>query len=362
MASPPASPANPKPRKLYTLQVYRALAAIFVVLYHANAILRSYFSQTPLSEAFEAGHSGVQFFFVLSGFIIWWVHAKDIDTGKVRAYAWRRAIRIYPVYIIITLALVPVWFSVPSFGGAYHRQLVPLLLSLLLIPQSHPPHLAVAWTLNYEIAFYALFGVLIASRRIGLALGFGLAFGAVCALLFWPHRSFPLSFVFGEDNLLFLFGVAAAYAAQRFPRLQGRIAIVLLLAGTGAFALLAAAETVGVLQHHPVFGYGVAAAVAMLGATNAQIDRFFANRKILCFLGDASYSIYLLHLVVLSAFAKVARTLHVPGRLGLNGLFIVLVVIGVSAGALLYIFVERPLLRKLRKKVRPARPTGPAVS
>jgi peptidoglycan/LPS O-acetylase OafA/YrhL len=93
---------------LRTLQAGRGVAAIAVLLYHLNLELVARFGGASVS-GLEVGWAGVDFFFVLSGFIIWHVHAGDIgQDGRLGRYLWNRFTRLYPVYwavLAVALAL-----------------------------------------------------------------------------------------------------------------------------------------------------------------------------------------------------------------------------------------------------------------
>jgi exopolysaccharide production protein ExoZ len=87
---------------LNSLQACRAAAAILVVFYHtSHGIFRleKYFGHKPFGPVFDFGFAGVDFFFVLSGFIMIHVHAGDIGQPRMlAAYLWKRFSRIYPAY------------------------------------------------------------------------------------------------------------------------------------------------------------------------------------------------------------------------------------------------------------------------
>ncbi len=106
------------------LQVFRGLAALLVVYHHANREVAGVFGDSWWRSLFDLGDAGVQFFFVLSGFIIYHVHRHDIGRPeRTRRYLLKRIIRIYPIYILVTLVLTPFWAFIPEFGAAYHKEL-----------------------------------------------------------------------------------------------------------------------------------------------------------------------------------------------------------------------------------------------
>ncbi len=81
-----------------SIQAYRGFAALLVITFHANLMANEYFASTPLTEFFRFGHSGVPFFFVLSGFIIYFIHKNDIGVpNRASTYLKKRVIRIYPI-------------------------------------------------------------------------------------------------------------------------------------------------------------------------------------------------------------------------------------------------------------------------
>jgi exopolysaccharide production protein ExoZ len=94
-----------RPTSLDTLQAGRAFAALAVVLFHLNIYA---FGTKPhmggeLSSLFNMGYAGVEFFFVLSGFLMMHVHHADLGRPeKLAAYARKRAVRIYPMYWIVS--------------------------------------------------------------------------------------------------------------------------------------------------------------------------------------------------------------------------------------------------------------------
>ena len=65
--------------RLVGIEAGRGIAASLVVLYHVSRHLDQAFGAPMLVHAFQFGHSGVDFFFVISGFIILFVHYRDID-------------------------------------------------------------------------------------------------------------------------------------------------------------------------------------------------------------------------------------------------------------------------------------------
>src|SRR4028119_3314 len=139
-------------KKLNLLQVYRGIAAVLVVLFHLNDMTQDRLKQDTFFNLFEAGWSGVDYFFVLSGFIMVYVHRSAIGKkDQLKSFLVKRAVRIYPIYWIITLTVWCLFLVIPDFANNQDLSLGNVIVSLLLIPQKDQFILEVGWTLTYEI-------------------------------------------------------------------------------------------------------------------------------------------------------------------------------------------------------------------
>ena len=121
-----------------SLQAGRAIAAMLVVLFHLGGAIaaQKYFGISAFSVPFSFGASGVEFFFVLSGFIIFAAHRNDIfQPRKLAGYLKKRAVRIYPTYWIVFLLVYFLALASPGLRDTVPHDLSVLVKSLLLIPQ-----------------------------------------------------------------------------------------------------------------------------------------------------------------------------------------------------------------------------------
>src|SRR5262249_9117978 len=102
------------------IQAARGIAALLVVAFHLTGLSQRLWNQTFAGGFFAFGWAAVDLFFVLSGFIIYYVHGRDIvRPERLRPYAWRRFARIYPIYAIVTLAILPIYLA--GWGEAAKR-------------------------------------------------------------------------------------------------------------------------------------------------------------------------------------------------------------------------------------------------
>jgi exopolysaccharide production protein ExoZ len=352
-ADPYSAPGPAKSGVLRTLQAGRALAALGVVAYHLNGQMAA-LGAAPVGP-FAVGWCGVDFFFVLSGFIIWRVHAADLGRpDRLMRYLRNRWARLYPIYWIVLAVVVAALLAVPSLGTAAQRDPLTLASSALLVPAGRTTVLGQAWTLYHEVLFYALFGLAIARPRIGAALG--LLWMAACAVRalsldpVWNEISAPLRLLTSPLNLLFGLGVLSGWALDRHaPRRP------LAVAGFGVLMFLAAAIVAlfngggdqPAVMH---LALGAGAGLAILGLCAAELQGRVSTPAWLFELGGASYALYLSHTFAISLAAKVVRVLHAPLWLAWIGL----AALAIAVGWGLHRLVERPLLRRLREAGRPA--------
>lgn len=335
---------SPRPTRLNSLQALRGVAAVAVLLYHAMRHLMKNGAELPYGALFQPGHAGVDLFFVLSGFIILHVHRGDIGhADRLAHYGWQRFARLTPIYwialAITVLALLP-GHSDAVTGRA-------LFASASLLPTWDEPLLGVAWTLQHEALFYLAFALLIASRRLGLAL-FALWFGWVTGQAIGLFPALPVPRVGGAANLEFLFGMIAARVVAR-----GRVPAPAALAIIGAAGFLTAGvlEATGRMDGHGDFArlaYGLPSAFLIAGLAAWESARPRAMPAVLVMLGEASYSLYLFHLLGIGIAWQIWM------RLGLNAAAHPLACFAaLSAGAILlglaaHRWVEAPLMARLK--------------
>lgn len=336
-------------KNIESLQAARGIAAVLVAICHSAAFIGEepgLWHRVPIYVWLRGTALGVQLFFVISGIVIYRAHRKDFDQpSKVGVFYWKRFRRIYPLYwIFLSLTLLK-HRALADVASSYQRLPSVIVSSYVLIHLfSYQTIMVQAWSLFDEIQFYVVFAICILNRKAGFAF---LAIWLSASVLFLTTSSPYRYVVFSPYHLLFGLGILVAVALDADLQIPaallswlGVVVFIAAIVGTGPFYRGAAVRLIG----------GVGAASILLGTAVLERQNRLSIPRWLIVLGDASYSIYLVHFMVISAVARFGyghmRQLPIP----IWGWMLCLMVSGVVMGIVAHYWVERPLLRLFGKQ------------
>jgi exopolysaccharide production protein ExoZ len=349
--------------KLPNIQILRALAAFSVVVYHSGIESTSVCNNTNQGCTYDiwVGGYGVGLFFLISGFIM--VATSWNSFGKPRAaldFMRRRLIRIVPLYwLLTTIAVVGVFF-VPTMLNVPVLDPLYVAASYLFIPVTRVnglvrPIANLGWTLNLEMMFYVVFTVsLFFTRRVGLFLsvGFLLAFTVLQTTgLFAANgamASIPLNFWADPIILNFIVGMIVAVFYVQGARCSQFTSYILIAVSIilSYFAYLMDATIMTYPENHIIsrLANGIPAVFLFLGCTmGPQLNQVRTMWRGLLLIGDASYSLYLIHPFALRAFGKI-WTKAIGRELPVWSFTIACLMLALAIGLICYYVAERPLL------------------
>ncbi|WP_042413834.1 acyltransferase family protein [Streptacidiphilus anmyonensis] len=368
-ATPVVAPSTPRivlgarrPR-LYALDGLRLVAALMVVVFHYagydhagsnGAWGQDVASVFPtLHPIASYGWLGVEFFFLLSGFVI----CMSCWGRSVRDFAVSRVVRLYPAFWCCVLLTAAVLWATGDRTMTGDRILTNL--TMLHEPLGVPHVDPVYWSLWAEARFYLLFSVVV---LMGLTYQRVLAFCAIWLLasVLAPASGVPLLVTLCQpDYAPYFVGGIVVFLMYRFrpsPLLWLMLAMSWLLAQHQLVGLLREEGSwsahmtltwpVGVTVMTACYGVLLAVALGRLG---------FLNRRWLVTAGALTYPLYLLHEEI--GWTVIER-LH--GRVPAAVLLPALVAVMLVAAWLVHRLVERPLSRRLRLWLAPSRPPAPA--
>lgn len=328
------------------IQVLRLIAAVAVVAYHAQITAISYFGGPEPYRMLAFGSYGVDLFFVISGFII--VYIGSTRETRASVFAMRRVERVVPLYWVMT-GLTFVLTHIPGLArnevsGPYHLAQSVMFLSWMNGAETYPV-LNVGWTLEYEVLFYMI---------AAIAMAFTPRPWLIASIVMWIMVVTGRGTTFFLQNpimLEFVLGMtigAYHYDRKSFGWMAAGTLIVLLTLPPG-----------GAAWRVWVFGLPSAGLVAL--AIHADLRKGYAG-TILPELGNASFSIYLAHVIAIS-FACKLGIVFAP-RLPAAIVIPVIALFAISTGYILYLLVEKRLIalfRKRRPVVQPVPVLEPTV-
>jgi len=353
--------SQPRSSEVLSIQYLRALAALLVVFHHARQ-----FPGFKDAVGTGIGVSGVDIFFVISGFVM------ALTAGRAGypplTFLRRRATRIIPIYWVVTLLAAILPFAAPGVFTENAFTWKHFILSLLFIPHVAPiapfnysPLLTVGWTLNFEVFFYLVFAALMAFRLSARIVTMTILFSTLIVIDTLWHPDFtPLRF--WADGQLFEFVMGCVigwlYANGHLARIPVPLAWLGIVGASVAFAIFGANSP----DIPRVILFGIPAAMMVAGAVcldqHGRIE-FSAAWK---FLGDASYSIYLVHLMVIIVVAKIWTMAGMPVEGLANAIIFmsIAMAIGTLGGIATYLCIERPILNFFRQRRGPP-PRSPSL-
>lgn len=340
--------------ELKALTSMRGLAALAVVATHFSATAQG-LTATTIPSLVPHGYMAVDFFFVLSGFIMCYTYLDAFIEGRKGAYGRflaLRAVRVLPLHVatILLIALAAgVLFGTAGANPLFRseRFWVDLVANLLLLPglgwgaNFNGP----AWSISTEIAAYLMFPLLVAlmfHRVVALAWLGALASAAALVALAMAQPRLALTYEAAPLNLVrcvaeFVLGMGC-FRLYSDPVWRAR------LAGDAVCAVICVACAASlVLRVDLVFALLCPALVVALAGNQGWVARLL-SRPVPYFLGVVSYSIYLVHnpfrpLVLAGARAVLGPETGPAVALGV-AVFGTLVIIPVAWVA--YVLIERP--------------------
>lgn len=299
------------------LQVFRGIAALMVVLHHSIGSINHYHNidNYGLNLLQSIGKFGVDFFFILSGFIIsYTAYFKKNNPKAFSNYVKNRLVRIYIPYLPIGVLMFLLYTYFPLFSNGSRE--ISVLTSLTLFP-SGSPALSVAWTLTYEIIFYILFSVYFISNRFWQIF----SFSWVCLIIYfnWIFQSaLPdialIKCFLSVYNLEFILGTILSFFIIINFRFNLYFVRFMALFFAVYFFITYALSLDFIFNFYPNLLFSLFCFFLIYLFTAYKNDKFKSN-NLWMLIGNATFSIYLLHnpiqMTIVRLFPKIQLELRI---------------------------------------------------
>ncbi|WP_122049713.1 acyltransferase [Asaia bogorensis] len=347
-------------RKSDFLQAVRGFAASIVLVMHIFIFQSGFFSSGSmfyLTRVFSTfGGDGVDIFFVLSGFLMYGIAQKDAPGSRAKKslkFATDRVFRIYPIFLVSVLFSYCVFLSCSGIQDANERF---NLKGILLLSRQNGLN-PVSWTLVYEVYFYFVVSVLV-------------LIPARFPIVFWTWASLQCAYIYYAQyiNQSSQFYIAWTPIITEFilgaflrviidcrkvvlPRLSmiaGCSSLVITSIVTWFYQGPSGTETLSEWSH--VAFVALPAALVMYGGLSLEQSGVLRSPKIMSWLGDISYSLYLFHVPVNSLFLFLMVNHGMYDKVPRPFYVILSIPICIAVSAFVATYVEMPLMKHSRWK------------
>lgn len=353
---------NRQNRILNSIQILRGLAALSVVLYHYGFYLVPVGGDVN-SRPFSWGGIGVDLFFVISGFIMMVVtHNCGSGLNATKSFIINRLSRVLPVYYVILLFAFFTNGAMSTFH--YEEKVQNLISALTFIPYMHetaPMYILsdglfnVRWTLSYELYFYAALSVclLFRNKLIPLALWFiapiAICFISLGSVIFstkgYKFDSILIAFITNPIILEFGMGIITGLLYLRLSKKNH--APHFIITTTLVAVVLIGVSTKALTMYNLLSGFAFSLLVLALSLS----ERFFNSQwiRFLVFLGNISFSLYLIHNPLASFMSKKIEK-YVPNLMHSALGITIMLLAAILAACVSHKYLETRLSRFIKSK------------
>lgn len=322
-------------KRIIELDIFRGIAAFSVVLFHYTARYNIAFETDTMNWfEFSFGHYGVQLFFIISGFVIFMTLERSKNTLD---FIKRRFIRLYPTFWICMI----ITFMATYFAGVlrFERTVTDLLVNITMIPNllGFRTIDGVYWSLQVELLFYFLMIILLQFKLLKSVFGLMITWLVIGVLVHYFHIPYLKVYLITAYSYLFIAGISfyKIWTNKGLPdNLKYHFLIVLCL----IYGFAKDIEE----------GFVVLLCFGLFYLFIFQKLKFITDFKLFkpfVFLGDISYSLYLIHqfigMIIIFHLSKYIENYLI--------LLIVPIIISILLAWMITRFLEKTIQQKLKK-------------
>jgi exopolysaccharide production protein ExoZ len=338
--------AESKRRNLSLVQLFRVIAVLLILLGHANKVFKSNFQYEWLNLGTWVRTGGVDFFWIVSGFMMYYLYHKSIGVpGKAREFLIKRLIKIYPLVWIFTTAVVLSILMFPQIQGSHQLDPNVVIKSELLIPTDLPV-LDITWSLSYLVLFYIMFALFIYKPKVLKPVFLGWII--LCILQDLNVLRGLNSFLFSFYNLEIMLGSLIAFISMRYKL---RFASLYVSIGIIGMVFVWVNNVTHQFAFRLDYVYCLFSALIMLGISLIDMKKDRKLPKTLTIISDSSYSIYIAQLPVMHVVIILLSKLNIVTMLGPEIAIWIAFALTVAGGCCIYYLIEKPISVFLKNKL-----------
>jgi exopolysaccharide production protein ExoZ len=346
-------------KKIQNIQALRGVAALSVLFFHIMLMERKWGNgSNVLSDLLNIGATGVDLFFVISGFVMI-TATRELFQQKniVFLFLFKRISKIYPLYWFYSFILLAVFLIRPELVNPTQGSQVNLLESFLLLPQIKLPLLMVGWPLVHEIYFYIVFSIFLLfpeKHLIKLLLLWSISCISGYSILHRPDFFCTNPYwiiIFSPLTMEFIFGCFAAILITDKMNKHGSKTL-----GLGVFVMILSGLYYYLFPMTQIFDprlrvilFGIPYSLIVHGVAAMEIDKGRSFLSVLKKIGNQSYSLYLSHTLVINGigwFWLYTTTDTVDNHMiWLSAMLFFSILTGYCS----YLFLEKPLMNLSKK-------------
>jgi peptidoglycan/LPS O-acetylase OafA/YrhL len=341
-------------KRVYGIDALRAYSALYVMVFHTYFLGGIYIHEGKIRDLIIHGGMGVPIFFVISGFSITYsIFQKEYFNIKdLKNFYIRRFYRIIPLFyfaFILNLVLM--------ITNAENIKLYDSILTLTFFfpfVNGHQESMVMAgWSLGIEIVFYLLFPLLLLLLRINKRMFIFLLLLALLIHFFASYDKNNSHLNFAYQAIFFLFGMLICYYRSVIQKCfsHGMLQIISLVAIL--FGVIILILGIWVFKNQPFVFFMFSGIVLLVSGTLFYRGKLLVN-KINNLLGDLSYSIYLMHPIVILFIVKLRLNVFVYEYFPNYGFLVFISIVGIiviGISFLTYNFIEKPFINMGKGKV-----------
>jgi peptidoglycan/LPS O-acetylase OafA/YrhL len=343
------------------LHFYRFLAAIFVVLFHYKIFYATNISKFKISEKdqpfydllyypYEFGWMAVQFFFFLSGFVFYLVYLDKINEKKInfRKFFLLRFSRLYPLHFATLLTTLTIFLILDKNTFLQNIDIKHFILNLFLIQnwgiENGPSFNEPSWSISIEAMMYLTF--FLVAKNKNFILHITVIFIIIFTFIFFEKK------LIGYGGFCFFLGGIVFLIYEKIKNIK-------MLSSAKFFSILFLIFllTMVILRYSQLSSIEIKILIIvflfptiLLASTIYEIK----NKKVSLFfnfLGNISYSTYLLHFPVQIIILSFLKHLKIQIDFGSQQFFLSYIFFIILLSSLSYIFYENKIKIYIRKKI-----------